>query len=149
MKRIYVAVLSALALTFMIACGNTGAQNKPQGKAVIELTAEEFNNLVFNMSGEKREYLGTRPAVVDFNATWCGPCQRIAPILEELAAEYKDKIVIYKVDVDKCRAIAESFGISSIPAIIYIPLEGEPVMTVGARNKDKFHSEIDTILLKK
>ena len=82
-----------------------------------------------------------------FTASWCGPCQRIAPILEELATEYNDKIVIYKVDIDKERKLAEAFGISSIPAILYIPAEGEPVMTVGARDKVKFRSEISAYLL--
>ena len=56
---------------------------------------------------------------------------------------------IYKVDVDKCGDIARVFGIKSIPAVLYIPLDGDPSMTVGARNKAKFKAEIDTILLGK
>lgn len=153
-KRIVPSIVAMIAALCIISCGSAGAQNDKKGKAgntatVVELTPETFSTLVYDTKSEVKKYLGDKPAIVDFNATWCGPCQRIAPILEELAKEYKGQIVIYKVDVDKCRPIAESFGISSIPAIIYIPLEGEPVMTVGARNKEKFRSEIDTILLKK
>ncbi len=150
--RLKITLAVAVATICMAACGNAGAKNDKKAKstpenAVIELTSDTFNSLVYNTEAEDSEYLGDKPAIVDFNASWCGPCRRIAPILEELAEEYKGKIVIYKVDVDKCRAIAESFGISSIPALLFIPLEGEPVMTVGARDKAKFKSEIETILL--
>ena len=89
----------------------------------------------------------SKPLVVDFWATWCGPCQRIAPILDELAAEYDGQIVIYKVDIDKERELAKAFSISSIPAVLYIPMDGEPVITIGSRGKEKFKKEIETILL--
>jgi thioredoxin len=86
---------------------------------------------------------------VDFTATWCGPCKRLSPILEELAKEYKGKIVIYKVDVDKCEDLARAFNISSIPALLFIPMEGQPEMIVGLRSKEAYKSDIETKLLKK
>lgn len=153
MKRMIMSAMAAIvAMTCIAACGNAGAKNNKKTDEVttgnvVELTAETFNTLVYNTKADNQKYLGNKPAIVDFNATWCGPCQRIAPILEELAAEYKDKIVIYKVDVDKCRDIALEYGVSSIPALMFIPMKGEPVMTVGARDKAKFKSEIDNILL--
>ena len=154
MKTIYRK--AALAVTMMIAlasCGNAGAQNNKNtdGKAasVKELSTEAFNKTIYDMNAEGQTFLGDKPAIVDFTASWCGPCQRIAPILEELAKEYEEDIDIYKVDIDKNRELAKAFNISSIPAILYIPLTGEPVMTVGSRDKSKFKSEIETILLKK
>lgn len=145
------AALAAITAICLAACGNAGAKNDKKTTDdkkhnVVELTAETFNTLVFDTSSEDLKYLGDKPAIVDFNATWCGPCQRIAPILEELAVQYKDKVVIYKIDVDKCREIAQKFSISSIPAILYIPTNAEPVMTVGSRNKAKFEEEISKIL---
>ena len=71
----------------------------------------------------------------------------ILPVLDELAAEYDGQIVIYKVDIDKERELAKAFNISSIPAVLYIPLDGEPVITIGSRGKEKFKKEIETILL--
>ena len=67
----------------------------------------------------------------------------------DLAKEYEGQIVIYKVDVDKEKELAQAFNVSSIPAVLYIPLGGEPVMTVGARGKERFKEEIGTLLLQK
>lgn len=144
MKRIIIITAMFLTLGTIAACGNDDKKG-----TVIELTSEDFNNKVFDLESEEMTYLGKLPAIVDFNASWCGPCRQIAPILEELAAEYEGQIVIYKVDVDKCGDIAAAFGIQSIPAVLYIPVDGEPQMTVGSRGKNQFKTEIQNILLKK
>ena len=155
MKTIYyISAAAAIMLAMLTSCGNAGAQNKsqkksPEPKHAIELTSEQFVTKVYDIQDGDMKYLGNKPAIVDFTATWCGPCRSIAPILEELAKENKDQIVIYKVDVDKCRDIAEAFGIKSVPAVLYIPLDGEPSMTIGARSKAKFQEEINKILLGK
>lgn len=151
MKAIYKTAIAAVAAMLMLAaCGNAGAktaERKEKAKGVVELNAETFNDKVYDMTVEELAYLGDKPAIVDFTASWCGPCQRIAPILEELAEEYKGDIVIYKVDIDKERGLAKAFNVSSIPAIMYIPLDGDPTMTIGARGKDKFKQEIKTLLM--
>jgi thioredoxin len=159
MKSLYKLVAMVAGIVIMLAsCGNAGARTdknadsktqntQTKGAGVQELNAASFNSKVYDMTSEGLKYLGDKPAIVDFTATWCGPCQRISPILEELAKEYDGKIVIYKVDIDKNRDLATAFNISSIPAIMYIPLNGEPVMTVGARDKGKFKTEIETVLL--
>lgn len=154
MKNLYKTITLAFMLILTLAsCGNAGAQNDKKndnkGKAVTELNAESFKTNVYDLSKGTLVYLGDKPAIVDFAASWCGPCQRIAPILNELATEYEGEIVIYKIDIDKNRELAKAFNVSSIPAILYIPLDGEPIMTIGARDKGKFITEIDTILLKK
>lgn len=159
MKKIFeTAIFATVAIMCMAACGNAGARNdnkkeviKEASQAgVTELTNETFKIKVYEIGTEGLKYLGDKPAIVDFNATWCGPCQRIAPILNELAKEYAGQILIYKVDVDKCPEIAQAFNIQSIPALLYIPTDGkEPVMTIGARDKARFKEEIDKILLSK
>ncbi len=148
MKRIILITAALLLSIGAFASCYEGNQKKAEAK-VIELTAEDFNKKVYDINAQNLTYLGDKPAIVDFNATWCGPCRRIAPILEELAAEYAGKIVIYAVDVDKCPEIAQKFEISSIPAIMYIPTKGKPQMTVGSRDKATFKEEIQTILLNK
>ena len=159
MKSMYKLVAMVAGIVIVLAsCGNAGARTEKNTDSQVksaqtktagvqELNAASFNAKVYDMTAEELKYLGNKPAIVDFTATWCGPCQRISPILEELAKEYDGKIVIYKVDIDKNRDLATAFNISSIPAIMYIPLNGEPVMTVGARDKGKFKTEIETVLL--
>lgn len=150
MKTIYKTAITAIAAVLLFAaCGNAGAKTtERKGKGVTELNSETFNEKVYDMTLPELAYLGNKPAIVDFTATWCGPCQRIAPILEELADEYKKDIVIYKVDIDKERGLAEAFNISSIPAILYIPADGsDPIMTIGARGKERFKEEIGKYLM--
>ena len=150
MKTIYKTAITAIAAVLLFAaCGNAGAKTtERKGKGVTELNSETFNEKVYDMTLPELAYIGDKPVIVDFTATWCGPCQRIAPILEELADEYKKDIVIYKVDIDKERGLAEAFNVSSIPAILYIPADGsDPIMTIGARGKERFKEEIGKYLM--
>ena len=98
----------------------------------IELAAKE-NKMVF----------------IDFYTTWCGPCKMVAPILEELAEEYAGKIDIYKVDTEKEEGLAASFGIRSIPSLLFCPMNGQPQMAKGAMGKADFKKAINEVLLKK
>jgi thioredoxin len=116
----------------------------------IHLTKAEFLKKVANYETNPNEwkYLGDKPAIVDFYASWCGPCKTIAPILEELAAEYGDKIYIYKVDTEEEEELAAAFGIRSIPSLLFIPMNGKPQMAQGAMPKSAFKDAINEVLLK-
>jgi len=115
----------------------------------VKLTADKFKEEVFDYSTEKEwKFKGEVPAIIDFYADWCGPCKMVAPILEELSEDYKDDIIIYKVDTEVERELAGIFGIQSIPSILFIPLEGRPMMQAGALPKSVFKSVIDEELLK-
>ena len=146
------AIMIALCLGIGM---NAGAQNnKKKGAAskgnVTELTTDTFNKVIYDMTQDNPVYLGKKPAIVDFTATWCGPCQRLAPILDELAGEFKGKVEVYKVDVDKCKSLAKAFEISSIPCLLFIPADGqEPQRVVGLRDKATLKKEIETIILGK
>lgn len=145
MKRIH-TILTVLCTLIVASSISLSAQDK---KGVVTLSSKEFKTKVIDLSQKDAKYLGTKPAIVDFYASWCGPCRAISPILEELASEYKDKIVIYKVDVDASPDLAQAYGIRSIPAVLFIPLKGEAKMTVGGRSKEEFKKQIDSILLGK
>ncbi|WP_410055272.1 thioredoxin [Parabacteroides johnsonii] len=118
---------------------------------VQELTKAEFLKKVANYeaSPNKWVYEGDKPCIVDFYATWCGPCKMVAPILEELAEEYAGKIDLYKVDTEKEEGLAASFGIRSIPSLLFCPMDGQPQMAKGAMGKADFKKAINEVLLKK
>ncbi len=88
------------------------------------------------------------PCIIDFYADWCGPCRMIAPILEQLAMEYEDKIVIYKVNTEKSRDLSQIFQIRSLPTLLFCPLGENPQAVSGAMSKDQFKEIIEKILLK-
>jgi thioredoxin 1 len=115
--------------------------------ALEHLTQQTFKEKVFNYeSGKDWKYEGKTPAIIDFYADWCGPCKMVAPILEELKTEYGDKLEIYKVDTEAERELAGMFGIQSIPSLLFIPLEGQPQMAMGALPKDTFKKAIGDVL---
>ena len=117
---------------------------------VKEMTVETFKKQVmdFEKNPDKWSFKGDKPAIIDFYATWCGPCKATAPVLEEIAGEYSGKIDVYKVDVDKEAELSALFGIRSIPSLLFIPKTGEPTMNTGAMNKPQFEQAIKSVLLK-
>jgi len=170
MIRKYISILFLASIT-VAGCGN--AENKTESPETgtsllamdgdlseepvgtsIKMTKAIFLDKVMDYEANPEEwiYKGDKPCLIDFYADWCGPCKIAAPILEELAEEYKGKIYIYKVDTEVERELASIFGIRSIPAFLFVPQQGKPQMSNGiARSpeetKEMFRNMIDEILL--
>lgn len=107
------------------------------------LNKDTFRAKVFDFeAGTEWKFTGTKPAIVDFYADWCGPCQALAPILERVAATYAGKVDIYKVDTEATPELSALFGIRGIPSILFVPLEGEPAMSAGLMGEDGFENAI-------
>lgn len=89
---------------------------------------------------------GSLPLVIDFWATWCGPCRMVAPIIEELANEYDGKVTIGKCDVEEADDIAAEFGIRNIPTIVFMK-DGKIIdKIVGAASKSKIEEKVKALL---
>lgn len=151
MKRLLTALTLVAALTACTTNAQTKTDKKDKDMKTIELDKQQFVEKVFDYESNPTtwKYEGTKPAIVDFYATWCRPCKMVAPILEELAVEYGDSIVIYKVDTDRQQELSAVFGIRSIPSLLFIPVHGKPQMIQGAMGKADLRKAIDTILLGK
>lgn len=156
----YTLCLCTTIVVIIGSCGNNKAASKPANSArdtavtaakgqVSELTTEEFKRRVMNYDLHPNEWIfeGTRPALIDFYATWCGPCKKVAPIVASMAQKYGGKMDFYKVDVDEQEELASLFGINSIPTLLFIPTEGKPHMQIGLMDSMQMDSIITHVLL--
>ena len=123
--------------------------------APVHITKDDFLTKIMDYEKNSTEwiYKGSLPCLIDFYADWCAPCRQTAPILDELAREYSGKIVVYKVDVQKEKELASVFGIQSIPAFLFCPMQGNPSMSAGIagsrdETKKMFVQQIENFLLK-
>lgn len=147
MKRLLFFLASAVIIAL-----STKAQSVPSdsnGK-VIHIGKTEFVEKIYDYekNPDKWIYNGKKPAIVDFYADWCGPCRMLSPTLESLAQKYKDKIIIYKVNTDKERELAAAFGITSLPTLLFIPMDKMPQVAQGALPKEDLEKAINDFLLK-
>lgn len=115
-----------------------------------KLTKETFIKNVFNYEANTDwKFEGDKPCLIDFYADWCGPCKIVAPILEQLSTEYEGKLNIYKIDTEVEQELAAVFQIRSIPSLLFVPLEGQPQMAMGALPKEQLKEIIEKVLLTK
>lgn len=147
-----VALLSGLTLT---GCQGRKQQAAPAAqtapaKVITELTAATFIEKVFDYTQPADSVVklaGKQPVIVDFYATWCGPCRRMAPELEAIAQKYAGKIAVYKVDVDKEQDLAQAFRVESIPTLLLINAEGRVEMLQGGLTRSQLQQVVDVFLL--
>lgn len=112
------------------------------------LTKQIFLNKVFDYENNKEwKYNGELPSVIDFWAPWCGPCRIIGPVIDELSKEYAGKVNFYKVNTEEERELASVFGIQSIPSLLFIPTDRQPMMATGALPKDTLKGIIEKELI--
>ena len=115
---------------------------------VKHLTKKEFIEEVFDFENEKDwKFKGSKPAMIDFWAPWCGPCRMVGPVVDELSNEFNGEVNFYKVNTDDEQDISMAFGIRSIPSLLFIPMEGKPKMAAGALPKQDLKRIIEKELL--
>ena len=145
MKKTLLIALVILATAF-----TANAQSNKEESKVMHLNYSGFLKKVWNFESNPTTFIykGKVPAVIDFYADWCGPCRRVAPIMETLAKEYDGRLVVYKINVDQEKELASAFQAKSIPMVLFIPLEGQPMKQVGAMPEESYRKIIEEQLLK-
>ncbi len=146
--RSLLLVFSLLASVSMQAQQPANYVMAPATQNVTELTKALFLQKVWNyeQSPQEWKFLGNKPVIIDFYTVWCGPCKRLAPILESIATEYKDQIVIYKIDAEKERELAAIFQVNSYPRMLFIPTNAKPQVAVGLHPKEEILNMMENIL---
>ena len=149
MKQRILTLLVAVVMAFALSAQASVPEQSTV--KVTHLTKAEFLAKVMNYEKNPQEwiYLGDKPCLIDFYASWCGPCKRLAPVLDELAQEYAGEIYIYKIDTEKERELAAVFGVRSIPTLLFCPMGENPQIAQGALPKEQLKEAIDKVLLKK
>lgn len=103
---------------------------------IKEVTEESFEGEVLNSDGN---------VVVDFSATWCPPCRRLATILEEVAEEMTERVKFLKVDVDNCQSVAGQYRITSVPTLIFFEKGTEKDRVIGLLSRDQLVQKIEEV----
>jgi thioredoxin len=149
MKKTFIAILS---LFMLVSCGDSKKENKKteqvqKSENIVEeeslvksLDYKTFVKKVWDIETypDSFAYKSKLPCMIDFYADWCGPCKRVAPIMEEIAKQYENKIIVYKVNVDKEQKLPLIFKVKNIPTVFFLPTEGQPLSQVGALSKEEY-----------
>jgi len=107
------------------------------------LNKSGFKTKVFDFEKDQNwSFKGTKPAIVDFYADWCGPCRALSPVLEEISKEYEGRVDIYKVNTESDPELAALFSVRGIPALLFIPSTGTPTMASGFMPKESLKEAI-------
>ena len=115
MKRTFQIIM----LCFIV---STAAMSQNTTKVeILDLNLQSFKQKVWNFDKDKTfNRLGNLPIILDFHATWCGPCKMLAPHLQAIQNKYKGKLVIYRIDVDKEPLLAQRFNIQAMPTMVFM-----------------------------
>ena len=148
LKHMKKSILCAMVLLFAGLTAN--AQESTTESKVKHLTYKEFIKQVWDFEKNPNTfvYKGKLPAIIDFYADWCGPCRRVAPLMEKFAKEYDGKLLVYKINVDQEKDLATAFQVRNIPMVLFIPMEGMPYKQVGAMQEQGYRDVIEQQLLK-
>ena len=127
----------------------SNVQDSANEEVVKDLTSSEFRKMImdFHTSPDKWQFKGSRPVVIDFYATWCGPCRQMAPVFDKVAGRYTSQVDFFRVDVDNEVELAEWMQIRSIPTLMFIPVKGEPTVIFGGMHQEDLEKQVSNILI--
>lgn len=148
MKKLSLIFVSVIAM-MAVACSGNSKSGEAQTATDSIATEEAIENVVIELAADQPlNFVGplSTPIVVDFNATWCGPCQQFKPIFEKMAAKYDGKVKFISVDVDRCPEVATEYQVESIPTILFVSTDGNVNRSIGFMEEEPFETSIKALL---
>jgi len=134
----WIGIVAAVLLGMLVLAGSGGCR----GASADQKAYDNLPALTTVQEFEEKVEQADRPVLVDFYATWCGPCKRLAPTIGSLALEYGDRVDFYRVDTDQARALAEEMKITGIPTV-FIYVDGEPIHKSHGAARETFAKVLD------
>ena len=147
-------ILLVFLFLFMFSCGekhNSKIEEKQivDSSKVKEIDTKYFIDEIAKINGDSLTYIGDKPAIVDFYASWCGPCKKLSPIMEKLSKKYEDKVNFYKIDVDESSDLANTLKIKGIPTLIFFKDSlSTSIIIEGFMSETELEHYISSYLLK-
>jgi len=157
MKNFFRAIIAMISLACCTPKNGveTQARIKKEDKETTKeakldtITYDQFLEKIYDFEHDPEQKWVNKsqvPTVIDFYATWCAPCKKIAPSLEALSIEYKDKVNFYKVNTEQEERLAIAFNIQSVPTLMFIPKEGDPYVSLGYLSKGEIKQIIKELV---
>ena len=148
------SILLVFSVFLLFSCGEK--QNSKIGKKqvvdsskVIEADTKYFIDKIAKIENNALTYIGDKPAIVDFYASWCGPCKMLSPIMEKLSKKYEGKVNFYKIDVDESSDLANTLKIKGIPTLIFFKDSlSTSIIIEGFMSETELEHYISSYLLK-
>lgn len=125
------------------------AEQATAGK-VVYLTTEEFKKKIWDYAANPKQwkFLSDKPCLIDFYTTWCGPCKRLSPIVEAVAAKYDGLIYVYRVDAEKEVELSRLFNVQSYPTLLFCTQNQIPRKSIGLLPQTQVEELVSELLLK-
>lgn len=144
--------LFIVAIVMMVAsCNNRAEQNQAEETVTNEMTQDEATAEAASEAGQdgwmkQSTIKSAKPMVVDFYATWCGPCKELAPVLDEIEKNHTGEVIFKRIDVDQEQELAQEFGIQAIPTLMFITPKGEYQTLLGLQPAEVIEGKISELL---
>lgn len=144
-------ILCLTALLVLAACNNKSEQNDDQTSAANEAAQSEMPVASPEDEGQgewikQTTIMTSKPMVIDFFATWCGPCKELSPILDQIEQNHKGDVIFKRIDVDQEQELAQEFGIQAIPTLMFITPKGEYQTLLGLQPAEVIEGKISELL---